>query len=420
MQTNKQASLFSNLSDKPFNLFDFGLKVESSKKEKPEKITVYETSDGIWRYDHPFCKHCNSRKVVKHSTNAKMVFSEDGKKHQIRVQRYKCKKCGKFSQTEFNEDYKPYCNYPNSIKEKINKTQNKEHSSLRSLAADQKIYHNLSVSHETVRKCLHLSNSLFYKNEKAELSGYYSYDAQWFPINKKWIFRLVLFDLNENVPVGELISENEDPETIKKFISDCIPAHKRIAIVTDLQKSYDKIMRELGFVHQKCTFHLRLNMNEQNRIFIKKSKHALLKKFKNKYPQASKSQINRYLDEKIKIIKKDLNSHMALIFELFNQQTYDKAIRYVDLLKSEIKSFPPHLRDYMVKNFFPNYKSFLFFLKKEHKGLLGATNNRIENYIGNTMPKSLKRKFRTKLGFFNHIRHRIKGWIENQKNQLTN
>lgn len=36
MQTRKQASLFSNLSDKPFNLFDFGLKVESAKKEKPK------------------------------------------------------------------------------------------------------------------------------------------------------------------------------------------------------------------------------------------------------------------------------------------------------------------------------------------------------------------------------------------------
>ena len=65
-------------------------------------------------------------------------------------------------------------------------------------------------------------DSLFYKNKKVKLSGYYGYDAQWFPINKKWIFRLVLFDLNENVPVGELICENEDPETIKKFISDCI------------------------------------------------------------------------------------------------------------------------------------------------------------------------------------------------------
>ena len=179
-------------------------------------------------------------------------------------------------------------------------------------------------------------------------------------------------------------------------------------------------MRELGFDHQKCIFHLRLNIHEQNRIFIQKSKLKLLKIFKNKHPNASKTHINRYLNEKIKIIREDLNSHMNLIFELFNQQTYDKAVRYVNLLKLEINSFPPHLKDYMVNNFFPSYKSYLFFLKKEHKGRLGSTNNRTENYIGNTMPKSLKRKFRTKLGFFNHIRHRLMGWIENRKNQLTN
>lgn len=64
---------------------------------------------------------------------------------------------------------------------------------------------------------------------------------------------------------------------------------------------------------------------------------------------------------------------MALIFELFNQHTYDKTIKYEDLLKSEINSFHPHLRDYMINNFFPNYKSYLFFLKKEHKFLLSTT-----------------------------------------------
>lgn len=168
-------------------------------------------------------------------------------------------------------------------------------------------------------------------------------------------------------------------------------------------------MRELGFDHQKCIFYLKLNIHEQNRIFIQKSKLKLLKIFKNKHLNASKTHINRYLNEKIKIIREDLNSHINLIFELFNQQTYDKAVRYVNLLKLEINSFPPHLRDYMINNFFPSYKSYLFFLKKEHKGRLGSTNNRTENYIGNTMPKSLKRKFINKIRIFQPHQTQING-----------
>ncbi len=57
----------------------------------------------------------------------------------------------------------------------------------------------------------------------------------------------------------------------------------------------------------------------------------------------------------------------------------------------------------MDEKFFPEYKKFMRFLEKTHNGKLDNTNNQIENYIGNTMPRAHKKKFRTMEGVFNQI-----------------
>lgn len=76
-----------------------------------------------------------------------------------------------------------------------------------------------------------------------------------------------MFDLIHKIPVAELLSDNEKDETTEKFIKENIPSHKRTAIITDLKKSYDHIMDKLGFIHQKCIFHLRLNINEKIKTY---------------------------------------------------------------------------------------------------------------------------------------------------------
>ena len=73
----------------------------------------------------------------------------------------------------------------------------------------------------------------------------------------------------------------------------------------------------------------------------------------------------------------------------------------------------------MDEKFFPEYKKFIHFLEKRHKEKLDNINNQIENYIGNTMPKSHKKKFRTRGGIFNQIMLQINGWIEKRNQELT-
>ena len=46
-------------------------------------------------------------------------------------------------------------------------------------------------------------------NEELKLSGYYGYDAQWVINEGKWIYRLDIFDIINNIPVACLISKKE-------------------------------------------------------------------------------------------------------------------------------------------------------------------------------------------------------------------
>ena len=163
-------------------------------------------------------------------------------------------------------------------------------------------------------------------------------------------------------------------------------------------------MRELGFVHQHCTFHLLLNIYDTISPELTKMRKEFERNLKNMELNLCDTEINEYL---------------SLIYQLFKQQTYDKAIKYVDLLKRESINFPKLLKDYMDEKFFPEYKKFIHFLEKRHKGKLDNTNNQIENYIGNTMPRAHKKKFRTMEGVFNQIMLQKNGWIEKRNQELT-
>lgn len=193
------------------------------------------------------------------------------------------------------------------------------HQTLRQQVDTLLITMKFQPSHETVCKYRIKDESLYYFNEDLELSGYYGYDAQWVDSIKKWDYRLVLFDLINKMPVAELLSDNEDSQTVKKFIEESIPSQKRKAIVTDLKPEYDKIMEELGFDHQHCMFHLRLNINKYIREFISEKKSEIRRDYVKNNSNASKSKIKVFVDKKVKEIKKEINIYNELFFELFNQ-----------------------------------------------------------------------------------------------------
>ncbi|WP_295592435.1 hypothetical protein [uncultured Methanobrevibacter sp.] len=71
---------------------------------------------------------------------------------------------------------------------------------------------DFNISHESVRKALKNGDGLHWLNEEIELSKYYGYDAQWLRNEGKWIYRLELFDIINNMSVACPISKKEIPK----------------------------------------------------------------------------------------------------------------------------------------------------------------------------------------------------------------
>jgi transposase-like protein len=377
--------------------------------------------DVTYGYENPVCKWCYSRDVTEYGFNSKILIDTEGISHDVFVQRYHCKSCGKYSQTEFNEEYEPYSNFSNETKNKSVKNMELDRISLRNTSKTHRNFNNVKISHETVRKSCLILNDTYFTCNIEELSGYYGYDEQWVAIDgEKWKYRLVLLDLIHNMPIAEGLYDDMKSETIKKFIENTIPHHKRTLIVTDLNDDYDSLMPSLGFEIQYCSFHLIKNINKKIREHLKETELKIQKKIKKAYPHVNKKQLKEKVETELKLVEKEINLFKGIFLDLFKQESYEDALKYVKTLKYILDEFPEFFAKYLNKEFFPKYKKFITFLKEPHIGKIDSTNSKTENYIGNIMPKADKNKYRTKIGFINQIYHRTKNWIKNEKSQLTN
>ena len=282
-----------------------------------------------------------------------------------------------------------------------------------------KFFCGIEISHETVRKAQIVTNNLYYLNEEIQPSGFYGYDVQWEHLDDGFHYRHLLFDLVNNAPVAELLAPDEELKTTYDFINKSLKPIERTGIVTDLKPGYDTVMQKLGFKHQYCTYHLRLAVNQRIKKYLKEKDLELRLNTLKENERISKSKLDELVENKIKELKSEINIYKQLIFELFNQQTYDKALNYMDMLKQEFINFPEILQKFLEKDLFPEYKKYIWFLKKKYKGKLTRTDNDSEMYFHATLPKSEKKRFRTEQGIFNQIFNRKNGWMKKIKSQLT-
>lgn len=389
------------------------------KREKPINISFNVDENGVFSYSDPFCKHCHSHKVTKHGYNTRNLITKDGEDVIVKVQRYYCPVCGKYSQTEFKGEYENYCNFSNETKKQSIKVREISWYPFRKLKELYKFFCGIEISHETVRKAQIVTNNLYYLNEEIQPSGFYGYDVQWEHLDDGFHYRHLLFDLVNNAPVAELLAPDEELKTTYDFINKSLKPIERTGIVTDLKPGYDTVMQKLGFKHQHCTYHLRLAVNQRIKKYLKEKDLELRLNTLKENERISKSKLDELVENKIKELKSEINIYKQLIFELFNQQTYDKALNYMDMLKQEFINFPEILQKFLEKDLFPEYKKYIWFLKKEYKGKLTRTDNDSEMYFHATLPKSEKKRFRTEQGIFNQIFNRKNGWMKKIKSQLT-
>ncbi len=130
MTKQKQTALNSYFVVKQYKLYDWmniDLKKDNLIPEKhpdplenTEKLrTVSKDHDNIYIFVKPVCPCCSSKKYVKHGFNQKLILIKGLKPFKIRLQRYKCKKCGTgtYYQTKFDKILKENSTYNDEIKE---------------------------------------------------------------------------------------------------------------------------------------------------------------------------------------------------------------------------------------------------------------------------------------------------------------
>ena len=269
---------------------------------------------GVIEYHDPHCKNCFCNNVIRKSFNKRKLYLENGISITIKVKRYLCKKCRKYSQVRLNGIYEDYCNFSIKMKNKAIKLRTRGWDSLRNIAWTYNIFNNVKMSYETIRKSLLIFDGLYFLNEEIKPSGYVSYDVQWIRINKKWHYRHVLFDIVHKIPIAELLAKKEDSKTTKNFLKISIQPKDSIAIVMDLKPSYDKIMREQEFIYHHCTFHLLQNIYNTISPEITKIKEEFERNLKKMELNLSDTQIKHKSKQFIKDYKSEINEYLSLIY----------------------------------------------------------------------------------------------------------
>ena len=259
-----------------------------------------------------------------------------------------------------------------------------------------KIFNGIDISPETVRKSILVIEGNEIQFDVPKVSGYFGYDCQWVKINKEWKYRHLLFDLVQEIPIAEIYTDEDNNNIVYEFFDKNTEQRDRIGIVTDLKSGYDKVMRKLKFKrHQYCIFHFKLSISKLIREHLRDLRIEQTQIIKNTYENPSQKFIDDEIEKVVKDEKREIRYALEILYYLFKERTYSKALSYVKLIKSNLVLFPEFLKKHLEDNFMPIYKSFLYHLEFPHKGKLDRTNNQTEGYFRSTMPKGQKRKYRS-------------------------
>ena len=338
----------------------------------------------------PHCPHCGTHNVVKYGfTNRKLIFKET-KDTEVKVQRYQCLKCNKTFQTDLSSFVSKNSNFTNELKTFSKHLVYQYFGSLKKVSETLKKEYNISVSHQTIENWLNTENTKSEENNN-RYSGYYIFDVEWIKINGKWKYRHTLMDALSNQIIADKIYDTEDTKTIKSFLTKSTRNKNRIAITTDLDKKYARIVEKLGFKHQLCIFHTKKNLNKT------------LKQYLNTY-------------EVPKEESKESWRQLKKIKEIFDIKNYEKAEKELQSLIFRKNEFTPIIYKIIKKLIVPRYKKFIHYLKDEK---IERTSNKIENAFQKTMPKHKKRIFKTKKGIQKRIKEKNKIWNQKRKNQQS-
>ena len=380
--------------------------------------------------EKPVCPHCGCEMNSNGSKEA-----HPNKLDGILKKQYICPDCGKTLFTSLEPFISKYHTFSNDICEKgldydyIDRLSYGKKRELIVFENDVKIARSTIHYHETIFSEQYIKRQEELNLELLEMygiepTGYYCYDEQYPHEDGNQLVRLSIIDAINNLPINELIvyKEDFDKDLLESFLESSLSGLPKEAMITDGLSMYPDIIDKMGMKHQLCIFHIIKNHHSktyksiaklsrrirtiQKQMASNKATIAMLNdEIKNN--NFSKSKINR---KRKKIKKREIDN------KNLRKERRKKKDELNDLLKtnecveniykaddkkgsSRRRNTLHNRREFLNKN----SKGFLENLDKKFDRTtafyddpnIPRTNNGIERYFGITLPRNMKRKFRT-------------------------
>ncbi|WP_292391779.1 ISNCY family transposase [Methanosarcina sp. UBA5] len=238
-------------------------------------------------------------------------------------------------------------------------------------------------------------------------------------------YRLTLLDAKTQRAIADELFEDKSPETITKFLRKNLDALEPVFIVTDFDKRYPDILKEVfgdKLVHQYCLMHLnKLIVSD----FPKKStieqellKYRLLNIFYNRENEIKF--LEELLSEELYVInneekhlewsnkaKKEFNKFRHKLKLERRRKKENLLFNSLEMAKYNFNKLMESIRTYdevIQKRLWMINKHWLNLTLFYHLPGAPATNNPIESYYSKSLKTDSKKQFRTDKGIENQIK----------------
>lgn len=251
-----------------------------------------------------------------------------------------------------------------------------------------------------------------------------NYDEQHPKSGRTQKYRLTLLNYKTGIPIAEGLFDDKNDDTIKDFLTKSLDTTKEIVIITDCDRRYPAIFKELWgskVIHQKCLLHLNklivkdfgsvTSINDEYSLYLllnifynrRKELKYLEKLLKKQSKLTNKDNKKGWIEQKLSDFReyvKSLEHERRRNGKNLSQRPLWKAEDNLDQLLRQQQFFPKKVvaRLHMIKK---NWKYFTAFYSVEG---CPATNNAIENYFSTSLKTHRKKQLRSDQGLVNHMK----------------
>jgi hypothetical protein len=417
----------------------------------------YYTEIVYYEYERLTCPMCDISMNSNGSRPAKPNKWED-----IRKKQYICPECGKTQFTSLENFIKKYSNYTRAICEKSLEYESITYMSYQKKAEIIKLENGIRLNRQTVyyHESTYDESFITLKEEnlkkllkecKIEPSGIYHYDEEFLHENGINTVRLAIIDAVTNLIINDQIIYQEDfnQDFVEIFLKYSLEGFPKKVLITDGHIMYPSIIERICIKQQLCIFHIIKYHNDksykkmnkiqrriktlktkikQNEERIKELKEYTKGKIGNvsKKDKTRKRRINKRkkLEKDNRRYRKELKQKRKELIEqeqinerianIYNTDTEKAAIRRFKTIYHQLDQFDDNTQKFL-KNLNNKFDKTTEYYKNP---LIPRTNNKIEGYFKITLPRQLKRIYRTREGLIRWIRLQKIRWTE--KNVLYN